>query len=137
MFCLVCVRWAMRLHGSVCCYVCIAWFMCLCCVVAIPVLLWRVGWGQGYVVLSVVLLAFKFVCSSFPSYWVVFLFHMILSMSVYLGWLYWCLLFSMHRAHTDLGLLVLMYLLCLENLALTDLPVWPMYALSQVFHVSL
>lgn len=35
--------------------------------------------------------------------------------------LYSCLLFSMCTAYNDLGMLILCYLLCLENLALRDI----------------
>jgi len=76
-------------HGSVCCYMCInqcacaMLLPCLCHVVAMPVLLWGVGWGQGHFALqSEVFLAGKFICWNFSSYWVMFLYHMTLPMNL-------------------------------------------------------
>jgi len=58
--------------------------------------------------------------------------------NVMVSWMdpYSYLLFSMCSAYADMGLLILMYLSCSENLAFRNSPVWPMYDFSQVRRVS-
>jgi hypothetical protein len=58
--------------------------------------------------------------------------------NVIVSWMdpYSCILFSLCSAYSDLGLLILMYLSCSENLAFRDSPVWPMYDFTQVQLVS-
>jgi hypothetical protein len=50
---------------------------------------------------------------------------------------YSCLLFSMCRAYAEIGLLVLMYLVCSLYLMVINLPDCPTYTLLQVLHFSL
>ena len=49
------------------------------------------------------------------------------------AFVYSCLLFSMCNAYAEIGLFVLMYLMCLWCHIPIDLPFWPTYELLQVF----
>jgi hypothetical protein len=50
---------------------------------------------------------------------------------------YSCLLFSMCNAYAEIGIFILMYLVCLRRHIPIDLPVWPTYELLQVLHFNL
>jgi len=48
-----------------------------------------------------------------------------------------CLLFNICKAQAEIGLFVLMYLVCSQCSIPTDLLVWPTYELIEAFHFSL
>jgi len=65
------------------------------------------------------------------------LLHVFSNCIVYSKFPYSCIFLRTCNAYAEIGLFVLIYLICSLCLVSIDLPVWPTYALSHILHCNL